>query len=113
MDQRSRRGQLYAVQPTANTTADITALAITVTAATNSKIYDGTITAAALPTITSGSLVSGDTASFTESYDTKNVGTSKTLTAAGLVNDGNGGNNYAVTFVADTTSSAIAARSLP
>ena len=96
---------------TANTTADITALAITVTAATNSKIYDGTTTAAALPTITSGSLVSGDTASFTESYDTKNVGTSKTLTAAGLVNDGNGGNNYAVTFVADTTG-VITARSL-
>ena len=88
---------------TASTTADITVLSITVTAATNSKIYDGTTDAAAVPTITSGSLVSGDTANFTESYDTKNVGASKTLTAAGSVNDGNGGNNYAVTFVADTT----------
>ena len=44
-----------------------------------------------------GSLVSGDTAAFTQSFDTKNVGTGKTLTAAGSVNDGNGGNNYAVT----------------
>ena len=85
---------------TASTMADITARAITVTAATNSKIYDGTTDAAAVPTITSGSLVSGDTANFTESYDTKNVGTGKTLTPTGSVNDGNGGNNYAVTFVA-------------
>ena len=36
-------------------------------------------------------------------YDTKNVGTGKTLTAAGSVNDGNSGNNYTVTFVTDTT----------
>ncbi len=50
------------------------------------------------PTIT-GTVVSGDTPNFTESYDTKNAGTGKTLTATGVVNDGNGGNNYAVTFV--------------
>ena len=31
------------------------------------------------------------------------MGTGKTLTAAGSVNDGNGGSNYAVTFVANTT----------
>ena len=72
---------------------------ITVTAATNTKIYDGTTSASNTPTITSGSLVTGDTAAFTETYDTKNVGTGKTLTPAGSVNDGNGGNNYAVTFV--------------
>ena len=81
------------------------------TAATNSKTYDGTTTAAAVPTITSGSLGSGDTANFTETYDTKNVGTSKTLTAAGSVSDGNSGNNYTVTLVTNTTG-AITARSL-
>ena len=54
------------------------------TAATNTKIYDGTTTAAATPTITSGSLATGDTAAFTETYDTKNVGTGKTLTASGF-----------------------------
>ncbi len=56
-----------------------------------------------MPTITSGSLASGDTAALSETFDTKNVGTGKTLTAAGSINDGNSGNNYAVTFVADTT----------
>ncbi|MFZ1934316.1 MAG: YDG domain-containing protein [Thermoguttaceae bacterium] len=96
-------GNNYAVTFVPDTTGVITALAITVTAATNSKVYDGTTAAAALPTITSGSLVSGDTAAFTETYDTKNVGTGKTLTPAGSVNDGNGGNNYAVTFVSDDT----------
>src|ERR687887_36806 len=65
-----------------------------VTAATNTKVYDATTSAAATPTITSGTLVSGDTANFTESYDNKNVGTGKTLTPSGSVNDGNGGNKH-------------------
>ena len=49
-------------------------------------------------------LVSGDTPAFTESYDSKIVSPpAKTLTPAGVVNDGNSGNNYAVTFVANNT----------
>ena len=55
---------------------------ITVTAAPNTKPYDGTKSAAATPTITSGSLVSGDTPDFTESYTTVNVGTGLTLVPA-------------------------------
>ena len=54
-------------------------------------------------------LVSGDTAAFTETFDTRNAGTGKTLTPAGSVNDGNGGNNYAVTFVTNTTGQITAA----
>ena len=73
------------------------------TAATNSKPYDGTTAAAATPTITTGTLAPGDTANFTETYDTQNVGTGKTLSPAGSVTDGNGGNNYAVTFLTNTT----------
>src|SRR5581483_11716308 len=72
---------------------------------------DGTTSAAATPTITTGSLVGGDTANFTESYASKNVGTGLTLTPAGSVSDGNGGNNYAVTFVNDTTG-VITARAI-
>ena len=75
---------------------------ITVTAAANTKPYDGTNSAAATPTITSGSLVAGDTPDFTESYSTVNVGTGLTLVPGGTVDDGNGGNNYAVTFVKST-----------
>jgi hypothetical protein len=81
----------------------ITARSITVTAATNTKTYDGTTSAAATPMITSGSLAGGDSVSWTESYASKNAGTGLTLTPTGTVSDGNGGNNYAVTFVTNTT----------
>ncbi len=91
-------GNNYSVSFVTNTTGVISVRAITVTAAADSKVYDGGTTAAAIPTITSGSLASGDTASWTETYANKNVGTGKTLTPAGSVADGNSGNNYTVTF---------------
>ena len=74
------------------------------TAAANTKAYDGTTSATAVPAITSrgGSLPSGDTAAFTESYNTPAVGTGKTLTVSGSVNDGNGGADYSVTLVSNT-----------
>ena len=76
---------------------------ITVTAATNTKSYDG-----------DDELVGGPDdhgrdpgvlrrPGVHQTYDTKNVGTGKTLTAAGAVHDGNSGDNYLVTFVNDTT----------
>jgi len=80
---------------------NITPKPITVTAITNTKVYDGNATATAIPT--NSSLVSGDTANFTETYNNENVGTSKILTPSGTVNDGNGGNNYSYTFVTNTT----------
>jgi O-glycosyl hydrolase len=89
----------------------INATNITVTAAVNSRAYDGSTNAAAVPTITSGSLQSGDSAGFTEAYTTKDVGTGKILTPAGSINDGNSGNNYAITFV-NNTAGAITARVL-
>jgi hypothetical protein len=104
-------GNNYAVTFVNNTTGVITARPITVTAATNSKPYDGTTTAAATPTITTGSLAAGDTASFTEVYANKNVGTGLTLIPSGTVSDGNSGNNYAVTFVNNTTG-VITARAI-
>ena len=86
-----------------STTANITARAIAVTATAYNKVYDGATSAeAAVPTITGGSLAAGDAAAFAETFDTRNAGVSKTLTPAGSVNDGNGGNNYAVTFVTGT-----------
>ena len=96
-------GNNYSVTFANNTTGVITARAITVTAATNTKAYDGTTSAAATPTITVGSLTAGDTASLSESYDTRHAGTGKTLTPSGTITDGNSGNNYAVTFVNDST----------
>jgi hemin uptake protein HemP len=102
-------GNNYAVTFVNNTTGVINARAITVTAATNTKVYDGTTSAAATPTITSGTLVGGDTANVNEAYTNKDVGTGKTLTPSGSVTDGNSGNNYAVTFVS-TTNGTITAR---
>jgi len=94
---------LYSVTFVTSITGVITPRAIVVTAAANTKVYDSTLSAAAVPTITSGSLLTGDTASFTEIYKTKNAGGGLTLTPTGTVNDGNGGNNYAATFVPVTT----------
>ena len=77
--------------------------ALTITAVANSKVYDGTTSAAAIPSITQGSILSGDTANFIETYNTPNVGTGLTLTPSGTVADGNSGNNYAYTFVPVST----------
>jgi autotransporter-associated beta strand protein len=84
---------------TVATTATINQRALTVTAGANTKPYDGTTSAATIPAITSGTVAGGDTAAFIETYDTPNAGTGKTLTPSGSVTDGNGGANYAVTFV--------------
>jgi hypothetical protein len=96
-------GNNYAITYLTDNTGAITARALTVTAASDTKVYDGTTSSAAAPTLTSGSLAVGDTAGFTQAFDTRNVGVGKTLTAVGSVNDGNGGNNYAVTFMTDNT----------
>jgi hypothetical protein len=93
---------------TAATTANITRRPITVTAATDSKVYDGTTSSVGVPTITTGSLAAGDSAAFTQTFDTRNVGTGKTLAAAGSVTDGNSGTNYTVAFVNNTTGTITA-----
>jgi len=82
---------------------------ITVTAAVNGKTYDGTTGALAAPTITSGAVQSGDTANFVETYDTRNMGSGKTLTPSGSVTDGNGGNNYNYSFVTSANGTINAA----
>jgi hypothetical protein len=70
---------------------------ITVTAITNTKVYDGGLTALATPT--HSGLAVGDTADFTEAYLDKNVGSgNKVLVPAGVVTDGNSGNNYDYTY---------------
>ena len=66
---------------------EITARPITVSAQTDTRTYDGSTSSAVTPVITSGTLapVGGDTAAFTQTFDTRNVGAGKTLTAAGSV----------------------------
>ena len=77
----------------------INQLAITVTAATDTKTYDGTTASSGVPTITAGSLATGDTTtSFTQAFDSRNAGP-ESLAPSGIVDDGNGGANYSYTFV--------------
>jgi hypothetical protein len=83
-------------------TGTISPRPITVSATSDTKTYDGTTASGAAPTI-AGGLGAGDTAAFLQTFDTKNVGTGKTLTPSGTVNDGNGGANYTVTFAAANT----------
>jgi hypothetical protein len=71
---------------------------ITVSAVADAKTYDGNTSSTGAPSITPP-LVNGDTSSFFQTFDTKNAGNSKTLTAAGSANDHNNGGNYDVNFV--------------
>lgn len=98
-------GLNYNVGYVTNTSGAITACAITVTASANSRVYDGGTTAAALPTITSGTLATGDIATLAEHYSIKNVGTNKTLIPTGTIADALSANmtsNYAITFTSST-----------
>ncbi len=96
-------GGNYTVTTVTNTTGVINKATLTITAKTNTKTYDTTTTAAAVPTVTG--LQGTDTVTgLKETYDNKNVGSGKTLTViAYTVNDGNSGANYTVTTVPDTT----------
>ena len=94
-------GLNYAYTFTPNTSGAITPRAITVTAVTDTKPYDGTTNSIGVPTLSGGTpLAPGDTApAWTQSFDNRNVGTGKTLTPAGAINDGNNGLNYSYNFV--------------
>lgn len=103
---------------TPTTTADITAKAVTLSAPDVTREYNGntTYTASAgdLSTLSALLGVAGDSISaITLAFNTKDVGTNnKTLTpSAAIINDGNSGNNYAITY-ADNTTSTISPKAL-
>ena len=82
----------------------ITPAPLTITAATNSRTYNGTTSSTATPTV-SGLLGSDTASSLTEAFGSKNVlGTNgSTLNVAGYtLNDGYGGANYSVSTVSAT-----------
>ena len=91
-------GNNYDVVIVNSTAGVITSKAITISTVANSKVYDGGVTSANKPVVTG--LLSGDRVTgLFQQYDTKTVGTGKKLLvkAGYVVQDGNGGNNYAVT----------------
>ncbi|MEI6600657.1 MAG: YDG domain-containing protein, partial [Comamonadaceae bacterium] len=99
----SNNGANYSVSTVANNAGVINQADLTITATSNTKVYDGSSTAAATPTVTG--LKGSDTVSaLAETYADKNAGSSKSLTvSAYTVNDSNGGANYNVITVADST----------
>src|SRR5439155_1381053 len=96
---------------TANTTADITARALTVSATGVNKAYDGTTIATV---ILSDNRVAGDTltASYTSaSFANKNVGAVKTVSVSGIAISGADAANYTANTTSSTTAD-ITARTL-
>src|SRR5204863_204636 len=80
---------------------------LTVTAQTDSRGYNGTTSSSVAPVVT-GTLFDAVGAAATQSYDTKNVGTTHVLSASGLVvNDGNAGANYAISYVPSAATGTI------
>jgi hypothetical protein len=94
----------YTVNNTAATSANITPLGITVTAAGVNKVYDGTL--AATVTLASGGVLSGDSLSFTDtsaSFAGKNVANGVGVSVAGISASGTGAGNYTLNNSAATT----------
>jgi hypothetical protein len=88
----------------------INAAALTITAGSISKTYDGTLAAEGTGSVTSGSLFGTDALSSSGlAYTDKNAGNdNKTVTATGvnvLNGDGSANHNYNVTYVSNTNSS--------
>jgi gliding motility-associated-like protein len=99
----------YSITYATNTSGSITKLPITLTASTNTKVYDGTISATATPTITNGALVSGDVGTYSETYDTKSQGTNKVLTPSVIsildATNASMTGNYSITYGTNTSGS--------
>jgi trimeric autotransporter adhesin len=106
-------GNNYIVHTVANTQGMIEPAALTITAVPNTKIYDGTIFAAAVPTVT-GLQGSDSVTGLAETYDTKDAGIGKTLSvSAYTINDGNSGNNYTVNAVSTAGTTNNIAKNSP
>jgi uncharacterized repeat protein (TIGR03803 family) len=94
----------------------ITKAPLTISAATDSRRYNGSTSSSGVPTLTAGQVFSGDTLSgLSQMFDSKNVlGTNQsTLKVSGgyTLSDGNNGNNYAVSLA--TASGTITPLDLP
>jgi filamentous hemagglutinin family protein len=92
----------------------ITPAALTISAVSDSKTYDGTTNSSQTPTVTAGTVFTGDSLSaLTQSFASKNVlgQNGSTLNVNSItLNDGNGGNNYTVTV--DSATGTITPASL-
>ena len=105
-------GNNYTVNTATSTAGVINKATLTITAAANTKTYDGTTSAAATPTA-SGLQGFDSVTGLAETYDTKNAGMGKTLSvSAYTVNDGNNGNNYTVSTTGSSGNSGLSPQNL-
>ena len=100
-------GDNYNVTYADNTSSSIDKASLSISATDASKVYDGTTTAKSTAVIVGGNLFGSDTLNgATFNYDDKNAGTGKhVIVSNALINDGNNGGNYDVTYVNNTNSS--------
>jgi hypothetical protein len=109
-------GNYEVVQPS-GLAADITPKPVSLTAPTVVRVYDGTtvyaVSAADLAEFTRQLGVTGDAVgAITLAFGDKDVGSGKTLSPSGaVIDDGNGGANYSVSYVADHGSGITPAQS--
>jgi len=97
-------GNYTLVTTSGTTNATISQRPINVTAVADSKVYDGSASSDETPTVPA--LQVGDllTSAGSQAFINSNVGVTKTLTPSGtVINDGNSGNNYAITYVTSNT----------
>ncbi len=87
-------------------TLTVNQASLTVSTNAVTKTYDGTTGAAGSAIVAAGTLYGGDSLSGGSfAFSDKNAGTNKTVNVSGVtVSDGNGGNNYAVAYAANTAS---------
>jgi trimeric autotransporter adhesin len=101
-------GEDYAVNSVATTAANITPLAITVSASGTNKVYDGTVLDAV--SFASSGILAGDSVTFSDTsavFNSKNVGNGKTVTVTGITAGGADAGNYTLTNMSATTSANI------
>jgi hypothetical protein len=101
------------LEPADSLAFDITPRAITVTATAATMAFSGSTLCASptsgscTPTLPPGSLATGDTGTWTQTFDTSLPGTGKTLTPTGTVKDDSSGRDdtasYLITFVPVST----------
>lgn len=91
----------------ANHSSAITPASVVIRSSNISKTYDGSNNGSGSAVLTGGQLFGSDSLSGgTFTFDNKNVGTGKTVTLSGVtINDGNSGNNYSVSYVANNNNS--------
>jgi trimeric autotransporter adhesin len=103
-------GSYQLASTTLTTTASIGTHALTLDFTASNKVYEGD-TAAAITARTLTGVLAGDTVSVsggTASFDTKNVGTGKAVSASGFTLGGADAANYVVTTIHTTTASITA-----